>query len=45
MRPIPAASALADDGVEILGEIRKIEVAMAVDEHGFPTVQAAVGSI
>jgi hypothetical protein len=33
-----------DDAVEIVGEIRKIEMAMAVDEHGL-TVQAALGSI
>ncbi len=34
-----------DDGVEIVGEIGKIEMAMAVNEHRVPTVQAAVGSI
>ena len=33
-----------DDGVEILGEIRKVEVAMAVNEHGLQTAQSAFGS-
>src|SRR3979411_1864868 len=33
-----------DDGVEIIGEIGKIEMAVAVDKHGL-TVQAADGSI
>ena len=32
------------DGVEVIGEIRKIEMAVAVDEHRIPTVQAADGS-
>ena len=43
--PDPGSGRSCDDGVEILGEIRKIEMAMAVDEHGVRTVQAAVGSI
>src|SRR6266404_5133425 len=30
-----------DDGVEILGEVREIEMAVAVDEHCFRTVQSA----
>ena len=33
-----------DDGVEILGKIRKVEVAMAVDEHGLQTAQSGFGS-
>ena len=33
-----------DDAVEIVGEIRKIEMAVAVDEHGVRTAQSAVGS-
>ena len=33
-----------DDAVEILGEIRKVEMAVAVDEHGLQTVQSAFGS-
>ena len=33
-----------DDGVEILGKIRKVEVAVAVDEHGLQTDQSAFGS-
>ena len=44
MRPIPARFRARDDAVEIVGEIRKIEMAVAVDEHGYPTVQPAVGS-
>ncbi len=33
-----------DDGVEIVGEIGKIEMAVAVDQHRLLTVQVAVGS-
>ena len=33
MRAIPAARARADHGVKFVGEIRKIEMAMAVDQH------------
>ena len=44
MRPIPAAVGPRHDAVEIVGEIGKIEMAVAVDEHRDPTVQAAVGS-
>jgi hypothetical protein len=33
-----------DNGVEILGKIRKVEMAVAVDEHGVQTVQSAFGS-
>ena len=29
---------------EILGKIRKVEMAMAVDEHGLQTTQSAFGS-
>ena len=35
MRPMPAARARADDGVELVGEIGKIEMAVAVDQHGY----------
>ena len=35
MRPMPAACARADDAVEFGGEIRKIEMAMAVDQHRY----------
>ena len=41
----PGGGGAADQGVEIVGEIRKIEMAMAVDKHRGLTVQAAVGSI
>ncbi len=34
MRPTPAARARADHGVELVGEVRKIEMAVAVDQHG-----------
>ncbi len=34
MRPIAGRRARADDGVELAGKIRKIEMAMAVDQHG-----------
>ena len=44
MRPIAGGFGARDDAVEIVGEIREIEMAVAVDEHGDPTVQAAVGS-
>ena len=43
--PDPGSVRSRDDAVEIFSEIRKIEMAMAVDEHGFPTVQTAVGSM
>ena len=33
-----------DDAVEILGEIRKVEMAMAVDKHGLQTAQSTFGS-
>ena len=33
-----------DDGVEVLGKIRKVEMAVAVDEHGLQTAQSAFGS-
>ena len=42
--PDPGSIRACDDGVEIFGEVRKIEMAMAVDKHRL-TVQAAVGSI
>jgi hypothetical protein len=38
-------SSPCDDVVEVIGEIGKIQMAVAVDEHRFPTVQVAVGSI
>ena len=44
MRPIPAVSARATMRVEIVGKIRKVEVAVAVDEHGLQTAQSAFGS-
>jgi hypothetical protein len=43
--PDPGGVRSRDDAVEIFGKVRKIEVAMAIDEHGSPTVQAAVGSM
>ena len=33
-----------DDAVEILGEIGKVEMAVAVDEHGVGTDQSGFGS-
>ena len=33
------------DAVEVVGKIGKIEMAMAVDEHGYQPLHAAVGSI
>ncbi len=44
MRPMPGGFGARDDAVEIIGEIGKIQMAVAVDEHRFPTDQAAVGS-
>ena len=45
MRPIPAASARATMRVEIVGEIRKIEMAMAIDQHRLvQPLTVAVGS-
>ena len=41
MRPTPAARARADDGVELVGEVRKIEMAMAVDQHGHGFARAS----
>ena len=32
------------DALEIIGEVRKIQVAVAIDQHRIPTVQAADGS-
>ncbi len=32
------------DGVEIIGEVRKIQVTVAIYQHRIPTVQAADGS-
>ena len=40
----PGGLGARDDGVEIIGKIRKVEMAMAVDEHGLQTAQSAFGS-
>src|SRR4051794_17733214 len=42
--PDPRGFGARDDAVEIIGKVGEIEMAVAVDEHGDPTVQAAVGS-
>jgi len=44
MRPMPADSARGDDGVEIFGEIGKVEMAVAIDQHGVRTAQSTLGS-
>src|SRR6185312_7063895 len=40
----PGRLGARNDGVEILGKIRKVEMAVAVDEHGWQTAQSAFGS-
>ena len=40
----PGRLGARNDGVEILGKIRKVEMAVAVDEHGLQTAQSAFGS-
>src|SRR4051812_27289214 len=42
--PDPGTFSARDDAVEIVGKVREIQVAMAVDKHGVPTGQVAIGS-
>jgi len=42
--PDPCGRSAGHDAVEIVGEIRKIQVTVAIYQHRIPTVQAADGS-